>query len=163
MTSPYSRLLDVMPAGVLHGFISAFIVILAITLIGTDEPRDFPLETADGVVARYEAGRGSDSIWLRTTGPEDRQLRFFPQRSALSGHWADFEGKALRFEHYGGYIANCWLGTTQVCFSKCRSDLQCKQDQDVRETRLLRWVCAVMAAIYAAVYVWAVHLRRRPS
>jgi hypothetical protein len=144
--------------------LSAFALCVTGAFLDFDQ-RDYPLQSTTGVLSGYEAQRaGRYTLWLHREGAADQKLSISAWRSTASQYWQTLVGQEIRFENFGGEVSNCWVGGKQVCFSKCVSDIQCKRDNNVSESRIMTIGAVAIASFYCAVLGWAVFKRKeRPS
>lgn len=63
-------------------------------------------------------------------------------------------GQRIKVDRYGELVNNCWVGSKQVCVSKCASDLQCKQRQADFENLVLPWEIGLTIFGYLFTLTW---------
>jgi hypothetical protein len=125
-------------------------------LTGPPDMTDRPMARSEGRITWVGHPKSGTEVLLQTDASTQRQERLAIQgaRSTVFDVGLIRTDQRLRVERYGALVANCWVGEKQVCFSKCTSDLQCKQTQEARNLLFLCWAIGLTVFGYFFTLVW---------
>ena len=142
------------------GFLMS-LILLVCSFFGFED-KDNPLVSSVGVLESYSFSRGGDfSLMLKDQEDQSyKEFNFLQFRSYLDGKIGFYQGRVIRIDHYGDYIADCWLGSKQFCFSKCDSDRTCRLSQNKSAALWLRSIAALIAFFTLSAFLWRCSKRR---
>ncbi len=156
----FSRFFKVVSLQVLVVWGVIFFSALIVSFVGVDGG-DAPLGRVEGRAVSFNFARGGDfTLLLQTGGASYKEFKFSQYRSELVGEVDAHKNKDVVVEYYGKYIANCWEGQRQFCFTKCESDAQCKRDQYAHNAQAARWFCVFNLVFFCFLFMWSAFFRR---
>lgn len=123
---------------------------------GEPDMTDRPLTRTEGRIADVRNLRHGYELVLQSyANPKESEgLSINEGRTAVGDHGLIRYNQKFRGERYGNSVANCWVGDQQVCFSKCTSDLQCKERQEATNRLVLPWGVGLTLFGYLFTLTW---------
>lgn len=125
-------------------------------LTGPPDMIDRPMERSEGRITWVGHPKSGTEVLLQSEGSSKSLERLAIQgaRSTVFELGLIRIDQKLRVERYGALVGNCWVGDKQVCFSKCTSDVQCKQKQQASNLLFLYWAIGLTVFGYFFTLVW---------
>lgn len=123
-------------------------ILLMILIISWSIPKpdmsDRPLAHSEGQIVWVGYQKRGYEVMLQpeSNSQHYERLLILDSRSAVHARDLLRAHQPLRVDRYGDLIANCWTSDQQVCFSRCSSDLQCKEQRESNERQSVSWMVA---------------------
>lgn len=165
---PHSSDNGTMPEPILHFFkglsLKAHFMWLVILLIfpfsywyvSDPDMTDRPLIHSEGRIAWVGNPKHGYELLLESDENTNRYQRLIilDGRSSVPGRVGFQINQRLSVDRYADLVANCWIANQQVCFSRCISDLQCKQKQQADNRWFLTWGTGLTLFGYLFTLAW---------